>query len=203
MKLRQYALIVILGLVAGIIGGTLSGWIFMAKSGDTIKSDIEKIKLYLQVGSIALLAFSIYVSARLVRKQIATTQQWNRRKSAFDVAASYTEKIHEHSLKLNEVAEVNFSDIDQTCETVKNEENSGKVDYNLGCMLALFEEVALGIRVEILDNDIAYDLLNLILLDLYPWGKPYIDHDRKYFETAYINVEQLYEKWQAKSKEVS
>ena len=44
MKLRYYALFIILALIAGVVGGMVSSWIFMAKSGGAVRGDIEKAK---------------------------------------------------------------------------------------------------------------------------------------------------------------
>ena len=193
MKLRQYSLIIILALIAGLAGGAVSGRIFsMVESKEAVSADIEIIKLFVPIGSAVLLAICIFVSALMVNKQIATTQQWNRRKSAFDVAASYTKEIHEHSRKLHEMGAC-FHDPNQTCDTIigSNSGNAKEIEYNLGCMLSLLEEMALGIRQGVLDNDIAYDLLNLILPDVYRWRMPYIERDREHSETAYIGVTEL------------
>lgn len=60
MKLRQCWLIVILGLVAGLVGGAVSGWIFfMVDSKGAVSADIEIIKLFVQGAS--LIALVVYV----------------------------------------------------------------------------------------------------------------------------------------------
>lgn len=200
MKLRQYWLIVILGLVAGLVGGALSGWIFfMVESKGAASADIEKIKLGVQIATLIVLIFSVLLLGTQIRK----TQKWNKKRATRDMVVSYLEKAQRCYSRLYEIAKVDFNDSDQTYKTVVSEDNYEDLKIALVMLLGLFEEIAMGIRYKIYDNDLVYDLDVTIFLSVYKWAESFIVEARldPYSETAYLEFEQLCKQWQTRYDE--
>lgn len=203
MKLR-YSLVIVFALVAGLAGGALWSWIlFMTGSSGAANTDIEKIKLYVQIASVIVLVVSIGISSYFVKRQMAETQEWNKRKATRDMVSHLAERFDRHELNMREVG-VNFSKGGQTYDTVVNMDKSSesKIWDDLSPLLMELEQLAWGIKHNIYDGDLAYDLYRLILQQVYEWAEPAIDKVRQVPDgkRAYIELQKLHEIWKVPSR---
>lgn len=214
MKLRYS---IIFALVAGLVGGALSGWIFfMAESRGAASVDIEKVKLWVQIFSVIVLVGSIGISSYFVRKQMVETQAWNRRLATRDMAESFADKFNKYMDRLNTLLAAKEQDIDilnqiykdfiekKEAFTQEEIELDNEISAIVTPILAGLENIAWGIKHDIYDNNLAYDMYYEIFAYICKWTENIIAFNRIGASNAggevWGELERLYEIWKTPSR---
>ena len=125
----------------------------------------------------------IGISAILLWKQIKGNHDWNRRKASHEALNTLT--IGEFS-DLRHKLEVEFGcaiwdksqSYEDTVESVSKEEID-EIDAVLRKILNILEATAINMKNSIIDEDICYDYLGLIMTGYYRWSEPFIIERRK------------------------
>lgn len=147
-------------------------------------------------------AKSLKEQVKTLNEQISKEHGWNRRKTAHDLVNQMMQReILEIRQQLSKYAD--FHNISQTYKEVVNRENEKELQFLIEMYLDYFEGIALGIKHNIIDDDIAYEYLGALVPAVYRWSKPYIDEilTRTDDPTIYVEIKKLVESWQNRDKE--
>jgi hypothetical protein len=140
---------------------------------------------YLIITTVASLATS--VSAVLIYVQIKNNNEWNRRKSTFDILDKSTTglfsilfaKIKNLNTRYtkNEIQDRNHNYLNLYDLVSENE----KIELisDIKQLLNIIENICISMKNDIIDEDITYNMLYTFFIDFYYWTKPYISDRRK------------------------
>ena len=162
--------------------------------------------LIVQIATVIVLIVSVIT----LKKQISKTHEWNRRKAAQDlVDHMFRIRYYELVEALEEISSadgkiiVNMNDQDQTYSDVVHDGNKKRIRQHLRPLLGFCEEIALGVRHNIYDKDLAYDYFGFLAPSIFRWSEPFIKEVRQEAEdqTIYIEMEELGREWAKRNKE--
>lgn len=135
---------------------------------------------WLGVAEILLIAGSVC----LIYAQIWRDHEWNRRKASHDFLAQliYGEPAELRSRLENEFG-VDATSENQTYTTVRNsiddEKRQRELYQTTSQLFNFFEQVGIGIKDHMLDEEICFDALHNVLIEYQRWGKPLIEKRRE------------------------
>lgn len=203
---RDHLLLIVIAFFCGLIGGVVANWVF-TKTIDQ-KTDIEFWKILVQMAGLAGVACSVL----MLRSQIMKTHEWNRRKAAQDlVDHMYRIGYYETTHKLRGITLPDGESIYDDRGKNKYKDIIDKLDEKqkeevyrcLKTILAFCEEIALGVRHNIYDADIAYDYFGFLVPRDYSWAEAFIQRMREdtQDDTIYIEMQQLTDQWVERTRE--
>ncbi|MBU4446277.1 DUF4760 domain-containing protein [bacterium] len=142
----------------------------------------------------------IAISTSLLYYQIKSFHEWNRRKETNDFLANIGYG------KLAEVRErlriyVNPYTPDQNYATVIQslpEKEALKLRSDVLTLLNSFEQVALGIKSNILDEQISYDCLGTMITCFVRWAEPLVNELQSQESRLLLDTSNLAKAWQEK-----
>lgn len=158
---------------------------------------------WMGASELTLIGFSVYLLFLQIRKQ----HEWNRRKASHDFLSNLISGgVAELRTKLESEFGVDTRNTNQTYTTVYNsisEEARKKEFYQTTYRLFnFFEQVGIGIKDHMLDEEICFDALHNIVIDYKRWGEPLIEERREGGrEATWTEFEYYAEKWRGPSKE--
>lgn len=170
--------------VAGVVYLTITG--FQSDDGRLL----QVAELFLIGGSVGL----VYVQ---MRKQ----HKWNRRKVSqdllFELAVGHLRSLRG---KLEEEFDVNYSNPRETYQSVydrlEEEERREAFERRVKHLFNYFEVIAVGVENGIIDDEICFDTLDLVLTEYFRWGKNHINDQRGEGQRRlWAYFQDLAEKW--------
>jgi hypothetical protein len=142
----------------------------------------------------------IAISASLLYYQIKSFHEWNRRKETNDFLANIGYgKLADVRERLRMHAD--FYASDQNYATVMQslpEEEKQKFRSDVITLLNSFEQVALGIKSNILDEQISYDCLGTLIAYVVRWAEPLINELQSQEGRLLLDTSKLAKAWQNK-----
>jgi Domain of unknown function (DUF4760) len=168
----------------------------------TSAQTFELIKL-----SLAAVGFIVgVISIILVYIQMRKTHEWNRRKASHDTLSEVvTGSIAEcrRILSVTFGTEIGTSETYSDVEARVNEEDRLILRHNTRQILNYLEVLCVGMKNNVLDEDICYDYLMLPITRFWTWAKPFIKEERKIDSTdvLWIEVENYAKRWSRREEE--
>jgi len=163
----------------------------------------EIIGLYISAFAALIAGGSIFLAWRQLRE----THDWNRRKSSDDalrflVSGDYqrlTDQFHK-IVPLEEWSKQNTSYTD-TSDGLSDEQRSLAVKLSWD-LLNVLESICIGMKNQIIDEDICYDYLAFILPRFFHWSRPFIDERRESANEPrlYTELEDFAIKWDSRKE---
>jgi hypothetical protein len=145
--------------------------------------------LILGFTNLALLA----LAGILLWYQIRSSHEWNRRKAAHDFLGEIIlGKFVEIRRKLEE--KIDPYDLNQTYATKKGD-LSTEDTLLLRELLNYLEELCLAIKHGIIDEDIAYESVPVLLCTYWRWAEAYVHAERRHSPLIWIEVENVVKRW--------
>lgn len=161
--------------------------------------DYELSTLIVNMTTLIILLGSVY----LVSSQISKEHEWNRRKAAQDLTSQI---IHGELLEIRRKLDVyaEWYAANHTYLSVVRDDNRKELDHLLKVYLSYFEGVALGIKHNIYDEDIAFEYFGAMIPEAYRWAQPFVLalREKAKDETIFIELITLAERWQKRSEEL-
>ncbi|NVL90861.1 MAG: DUF4760 domain-containing protein [Desulfobacterales bacterium] len=145
--------------------------------------------------------FAVIASVWYVIRQIKKEHEWNRRKSAQDLADRLMQgELAETRRKLEHVAK--WYDFAHTYANVTDVEDKADLHHHIKNYLNFFEAIALGVKHGIYDEDIAFEYFGSVLPEVSRWSMPYINERRNLANdaTIYIEIEAVAERWRERNE---
>ncbi|GEM_PF-2397309 len=164
----------------------------------------EIIALIISTVSILIAGISLFFAWR----KLTETHEWNRRKSTDDalrflVSGDY-QKLTDEFHKIIPFEEWTKTDTtyQDICQTLNDEERILITKYSWD-LLNIFEALCIGIKNNILDEDICYDYLAFILPRFFHWSQHFIQERRTISGELrlYLELETIANKWSKRKKE--
>lgn len=139
---------------------------------------LAAITVIISAISVAISALLVLKQISLVRKQIKDTYEWNVRKTSQE---TLRDLISGEFPNWRDTIELEFGcripDPQENYESkiVNLEpEKIKKLDFVLGRLLNMLEVVCINIKNNVVDEDIIYDYLGVILIEYKRWSEPFI-----------------------------
>lgn len=175
----------------------------MQTPGATSTQTFEEVKLALSVVGFAVAVISIF----LVYVQMRKTHEWNRRKASHDtlgelVAGNVAES--RRTLVVGFGVEIGTKSQTYTDIEVKlGDEQRRELLYNATQFMNYLEILCVGMKNNVLDEDICYDYAKLPVTRFWLWAKPLIEVRRKASgdDTEWIEVENYAKRWLKREEE--
>ena len=166
----------------------------------------EIVALYISATAAVFAGMAIFLAWRQLRE----THEWNRRKSSDDalrflVSADYqrlTDLFHE-IVPFEEWSKehTSYKDI---CPTLTDQQRCLAIKYSWD-LLNVLESICIGMKNQIIDEDICFDYLAFILPRCFYWSEPFIDERRKVANEPrlYTELEDFANRWVERKKKES
>jgi len=136
-------------------------------------------------------------------QQVTKEHDWNRRKAVIELSLDYSsiERMHVRR-RLEEYAD--WYDPAQDYATLTVEQRR-EIDADLKQVLNYLEGIAVAIKHNVYDRDIAYEFLGAHVPAVYRWSKPWIDAMRTHAGDASIleAVETLSAQWELRNRDLA
>jgi hypothetical protein len=136
-------------------------------------------------------------------QQVSKEHDWNRRKAVIELSLDYSsiERMHVRR-RLEEYAD--WYDPAQDYATLTVEQRR-EIDADLKQVLNYLEGIAVAIKHNVYDRDIAYEFLGAHVPAVYRWSKPWVDAMRSHAGDASIleAVETLSAQWELRNRDLA
>jgi hypothetical protein len=127
------------------------------------------------------------------RRQIKENHDWNRRKATQEVLKDLTSGSFPDVIdKLKKEYQVDFSNKDQTYKVIAEKLEDDKLkEFDMLVQRAanILEAFCINMKNRIIDPEICYDYMSLIITEINRWAKPYIDYSRKLYDDKLMFIE--------------
>ena len=181
---------------------------------------IEWANLMVQAGTLLVFVLSIRFLGRQIREQqrqieqqqlqieradqqVSKEHDWNRRKAVVELSLDYSspERVRVRQ-RLEEFAD--WYDAAQSFDTLSEEQQRSFVP-ELKQMLNYLEGIAVAIKHNVYDRDIAYEFLGAHLPAVYRWSKPWIDamRTRAGDPSIFEALETLARQWELRNRDIA
>ena len=181
---------------------------------------IDWANLLVQVGTLLVFVLSIRFLGRQIREQqrqieqqqlqieradqqVSKEHDWNRRKAVVELSLDYSspERVRVRQ-RLEEFAD--WYDAAQSFNTLSEEQQRSFVP-ELKQMLNYLEGIAVAIKHNVYDRDIAYEFLGAHLPAVYRWSKPWIDtmRERAGDPSIFEALETLARQWELRNRDIA
>jgi len=136
-----------------------------------------------------LTLIAVILSVWYVTRQIQKEHEWNRRKSAQDLADRLIEgELSVVRRKLESIAR--WYDLQHTYDNVTGQVTDGaELDHLVKSYLNFLEGIALGIKHGVYDEEIAFQYFGSLLPEVFRWSKPFVQKRRNLANTTAIYIE--------------
>lgn len=174
-----------------------------AAEAGTSGSATPVILWVLQIVEILVIA----ASAGLIWLQIHKNHEWRRRKASHDFLYQL---ISGNFRVLREKLEygfgVEYRDKSQNYETVRRslgeDEDKRELYVKTSALFNYFEELAVGIKNNVLDDDICFDMAAPLLIEYRRWGAPLIEErSPEGYRTTWVEFVSLVDEWKDRREE--
>lgn len=169
----------------------------MQTSGSTSTPTFEDVKLVLSIVGFLVGVVSIF----LVYIQMRKTHEWNRRKASHD---TLSELVTGHVAEFRQILIVTFGMEPSTSQRFTDvdtkhpqDEDRRKLRYYTAQLLNYLEVLCVGMKNNVLDENICYDYAKHPVTRFWIWAEPFVKARREATgdETLWIEVENFSKSW--------
>lgn len=163
-----------------------------------IAQSLEPYARLIELFISALTLLAVVVGAALLRRQILKDHEWNRRKTSQDVLMSL---VTGEFTKIREELEVRcgvkLDDSQQTYATLAPtvQGNLRQLNFALERLLNFYETIAIGLKNNVLDEEVCYDHFSWNLTRYWEWTEPYHKKVRGLDPTIWIEAGYYAKRW--------
>ena len=148
----------------------------------------------------ALTLLTIIISAALLYSQIRKEHEWNRRKTSQDLLMSLVAGDFTNLRRDLEVAfGVKLEDVNQSYRDIAAAVDADRrpaLDFAVSKLLNFYETIAIGIKNNVLEEDVCFDHFSWNLTRYWRWAEPYHRDRRGLDSTIWMEAAHYVDKWE-------
>lgn len=157
----------------------------------------------LVVDSLTLIA--LIVSVVLLYRQISKEHEWNRRKTSQDllmslVTGDFTNLRHDLEVGFG----VRLDDVNQTYADVRTAlppDRQAALKFSVDKLLNFYETIAIGIKNNVLDEEVCFDHFSWNLTRYWKWAEPYHVDRRGLDSTIWMEAAHYVDEWDGRLRD--
>ena len=170
----------------------------------------------MEIGEISLLLgfinlMVISISVIVLYTQIKKAHEWNRRKMSQEMLYVLTGDLITKARQIieNDLGAKIFSGKENYDIFIKKLQQDKKklLQENLKLILNFFEIMELGIKNNVVDEDICFDYGNTVCISYFEWAQPFIERERENLSVKYplllIKYEGMVKRWKERINKIN